>query len=135
VEVPSGDFKLSPKSILPELLNQKFLWFDSYHHYDDWESKMKASYDQFNLLEIPATNKDTPTLYFHSQDYKRRIPRGIFPDAEGPRVVLQPPGSELETINEKDVRSMLDPLTKYERSPMQTMVRNELFRNTEVTSQ
>ena len=36
---------LLPKSILPELLNQRFLWYESYHHYDDWETKMKASYD------------------------------------------------------------------------------------------
>ena len=44
---------LQPKSIIPELLNQRFLWYESYHHYEDWEQKMKATYDQFNLLELP----------------------------------------------------------------------------------
>ena len=88
---------LSPKSILPELLNQKFLWYESYHHYDDWEQKMKATYDQFNLLELPKRGgKDAPTIYFDPVNFNRRIPNGIFPDAKSPRVVLMPPGSELQ---------------------------------------
>ena len=136
VEVPVNNSVLTPKSILPELLNQKFLWYDSYHHYDDWESKMKESYDQFNLLELPQNGgKDTPSLYFHANDFKRRIPKGIFPDAKSPRVVLRPPGAELEQISERDVKSQLDSMTKFERSPMQTMVNNELERNAMLTNQ
>jgi hypothetical protein len=39
VELPatsSGTFK---KSLVPEMLNQRFLWVDDYFHYDDWRSK------------------------------------------------------------------------------------------------
>ena len=36
VEMPIQDrMGLRPKSILPELLNQKFLWFEKYHQYGD----------------------------------------------------------------------------------------------------
>jgi len=79
---------LAPKSILPELLNHKFLWFEHYHQYKDWEAKMRESYDQFNLMELPQ-KKDTPTLYFDPNDYKRRVPKGIFPDARRSRKVLR----------------------------------------------
>ena len=94
VEVPfANETKdLAPKSILPELLNQKFLWYDSYHHYEDWESQMKESYDQFNLLELPQS-KDQASIYFNENQFKRRVPKGIFPDARGPRTVLRPPGT------------------------------------------
>ena len=127
---------LLPKSILPELLNQKFLWYESYHHYGDWEQKMKETYDQFNLLELPQKGgKDAPKLYFDPVSFNRRIPNGIFPDARSPRVVLMPPGSELElSVNEREVKSSLDEMTRFERSPLDTMIRNELLKNIEVTS-
>lgn len=80
--------KLAPKSILPELMNQKFLHHGRYHHYADWEAKMTAVYDQFNLLELPIESKDSPSLYFSPTQFKRRIVKGIFPDAKGPRIVL-----------------------------------------------
>jgi hypothetical protein len=27
------------KSIVPEIINQKFMWVDDYFHYDDWKTK------------------------------------------------------------------------------------------------
>jgi len=39
VELPatsSGTFK---KSLVPEMLNQRFLWVDDYFHYDDWRAR------------------------------------------------------------------------------------------------
>lgn len=134
VEVPpmgqGSASKLEPKSILPELLNQKFLWYESYHHYSDWENKMTETYDQFNLLELPQGSKNDPTLYFQDKDFMRRIPRGIFPCAKSPRAVLRPPNA-LE-LSARDSTSQIDPLSKFERSPMETMVKNELTRNTEL---
>ena len=51
VEVPcEGSIK---KDLDPEILNRSLLWCDDYHHYADWESKMKESYDNFNMLFIP----------------------------------------------------------------------------------
>lgn len=131
VELPADTIsyktQLKPKSILPELLNQRFLWHEKYHHYDDWEQKMKDSYDQFNLLELPKKGgKDAPSLYFDPVNFNRRIPNGIYPDAKSPRVVLMPPGSELQTVDERDTTSKLDAMTRFERSPIETMVSNEL---------
>ena len=136
VEVPpnlsqgAADRTLRPKSIAPELLNHRFLRFDSYHHYADWEEKMRATYDQFNLLEIPANDKDSPALYFNPKTFNRRVPRGIFPDARSPRVVLRPPGSEFEV--DKWAQSSTDEMSRFERSPMQTMVKKELQKNAEL---
>lgn len=104
---------------------------DRYHHYDDWEEKMKGTFDQFNLLELPKNrDKDAPRLYFIEQEFRRQIPKGIFPDAKGPRAVLRPPGQAIEY---KDAMSVQDSMTKFERSPMKTMVKEELIRNIEAT--
>ena len=118
---------LDAKSILPELMNQKFLHHARYHHYADWETKMKDAYDQFNLMELPNEDKESSALYFAETQFKRRIPKGIFPNAAGPRTILSPPGSQLESQNER--ASLHDPMTKYERSPMDAMVKEELQRN------
>ena len=40
----------------------------------------------------------------------RKVPKGIFPDAKRPRVVLRPPGTELES-NGAALNSQLDPMT------------------------
>ena len=42
---------------------------------------MEDVYDQFNLLQIPENNKNEPKFYFNQADFKRRIPKGIFPYA------------------------------------------------------
>jgi len=44
VELPLGkDFASQSikKSIVPELINQRFMWVDDYFHYDDWRSKQQ----------------------------------------------------------------------------------------------
>lgn len=61
VELPLGGEQV--KSLVPELLNRDFLWTDDYHHYADWKSKMEATYDNFNMLQIPH-NKDKPKYFF-----------------------------------------------------------------------
>ena len=61
------------------LLNRDFLWHEEYHHYDDWKYKMEQTYDQFNLLQIDAIDKEEPKFFFEEKEWKRRIPRGIFP--------------------------------------------------------
>ena len=134
VEMPIQDrMGLRPKSILPELLNQKFLWFEKYHQYGDWEEKMRQAYDQFNLMELPSKTKDGQTLYFDQNNFKRRVPKGIFPDGRKPRMVLRPPGNALEA-NARELESMHDEMTKFERSPMKQMVKTELARNAELAS-
>jgi len=57
VELPAASSSLYKKSLVPELLNQRFLWVDDYFHYDDWRAKQKSVFDNFNLLVIPTSNK------------------------------------------------------------------------------
>ena len=130
--MPANTADLTPKSVLPELLNHKFLLYDGYHQYSDWEPKMRAAYDQLNLMELPSHHKDQASLNFvDHNDSMRRIPKGIFPDARKPRIVLRPPGSEL-ACDAHALGSKLDEMTKFERSPIQTMVNQELEKNMQI---
>jgi len=33
--------KAIQKSIVPEMINQRFMWVDDYFHYDDWKAKQQ----------------------------------------------------------------------------------------------
>lgn len=83
VELPvSKDLALSgvKKSLVPELINQKFMWVDDYFHYSDWKSKQQAVFDNFNLLVVPqATSADK--FFFDRDAHCRRVPQGVFPHA------------------------------------------------------
>jgi hypothetical protein len=59
------------KSILPELVNQRFMWVDDYFHYRDWEEKMKETYDSFNLLVVPRP--ENSNKFFHDRENHQRI--------------------------------------------------------------
>jgi len=63
---------------VPELLNRSFLWHEEYHHYGDWEMKMRECYDNFNMLFV-RWRTDEPKLFFDMAMHKRRIPVGIVP--------------------------------------------------------
>jgi hypothetical protein len=39
VELPVGQKEMFKKSIIPEIINQKFMWVDDYFHYADWKKK------------------------------------------------------------------------------------------------
>ena len=90
VEMPDSKAKALKKSFEPEILSQKFFLTEEYHHYDDWKAMMEGTYDQFNLLQIPKENsKENPIVYFDSNDFNRRIPKGIFPHPNHKRVILE----------------------------------------------
>lgn len=89
---------------------------------------MRGAYDQFNLMELPSSSKQSANFKFNEHDFMRKVPKGIFPDAKRPRVVLRPPGTELES-NGAALNSQLDPMTQFERSPMQAMIKTELVKN------
>lgn len=72
------------KDIVPELINQKFMWVDDYFHYDDWEQKMKETYDSFNLLVVPRKEGEFK-YYYDRQNHMRIVPQGIFPPPENKR--------------------------------------------------
>lgn len=38
VELPQTGGLPTKKSIVPEIINQKFMWVDDYFHYEDWEA-------------------------------------------------------------------------------------------------
>ena len=105
-------------------MNKDFLWTESYHHYDDWKTKMEGVYDQFNLLQMPHANRNEPKLYFNHGDFKRRVPKGIFPFPSHKRSMLEQPQQLVQ--NKLESQSMNDDIVKFERSPMQFMVKQEL---------
>ena len=84
-------------------------------------------------MELPANTADSPSFYFNAHDFNRRVPKGIFPDARRPRTVLRQPGSTLQ-VNAAELESSLDAMTRFERSPMQAMVKGELVRNVDFAS-
>ena len=52
--MPTGAQNNIRKSIVPELINQRFMWVEDYHHYSDWRSKQQSVFDNFNLLVVPS---------------------------------------------------------------------------------
>ena len=90
VELPQSEgFKLK-KNIVPEMINQKFMWIEDYFHYKDWEKAQKEVYDGFNLLAVPR--KEGEFKYFYDRgNHQRIVPQGIFPPANYKRVILEPP--------------------------------------------
>jgi len=89
VELPQTEGSDLKKNIVPELINQKFMWNDNYFQYSDWEKEMKETFDSFNLLVVPR--KDNDFKYFYDRANNQRIvPQGIFPNPNHKRVILQP---------------------------------------------
>ena len=41
VELPLYKDNKYKKSIVPEIINQRFMWVDDYFHYDDWKQKLQ----------------------------------------------------------------------------------------------
>jgi hypothetical protein len=39
VELPLFNTEGIRKSIVPEMINQKFMWVEDYFHYKDWQTK------------------------------------------------------------------------------------------------
>ena len=70
VELPQTDAALK-KNIVPELINQNFMWNDNYFQYSDWEKEMKETFDSFNLLVVPR--KDNQTKHFYDRANNQRI--------------------------------------------------------------
>ena len=63
---------------------------EDYFHYDDWKVKMQDTFDNFNLLVIP-NKKQEVKLFFDLDNFKRRIPQGVFPFPNFKRELLLPP--------------------------------------------
>lgn len=64
VELPQlGDELNLKKNIVPEIINQRFMWVDDYFHYEDWEQEQRRVFDAFNLLIIPRKENDFKYFY------------------------------------------------------------------------
>lgn len=61
------------KQIVPEIINQRFMWVDDYFHYDDWKTKQQAVFDNFNLLTIPR-HKDAQKFFYDKSTHNRMVP-------------------------------------------------------------
>lgn len=126
VELPvSKEFGASAikKSIVPEIINQRFMWVDDYFHYDDWRGKQKEVFDNFNLLVVPQS-KDAEKYFFDKDAHCRRIPQGVFPFPNHKRQLMLP------TANQSVVDALKNPnhdeYVLYEKEPFKMMVINEL---------
>lgn len=111
------------KSLVPEMINQRFMWVDDYFHYDDWRSKQKQVFDNFNLLVVPPSVQ--ADKYFHDADHHgRRIPVGVFPYPNHKRQLMLP------TANQAVVDALRNPnhdeYVLFEKEPYKMMVINEL---------
>lgn len=125
VELPLGNAEIK-KNIVPEIVNQRFMWVDDYFHYNDWENVQKSVYDSFNLLVVPR--KEGEFKYFYDRQSKQRItPQGIFPPPNKKRHVLQSITTEVPTIP-----AGADELHLFEKEPYKMMVAKELNRSAEM---
>lgn len=87
VELPQSKDFLAKKNIVPEIINQRYMWTDDYFHYADWEETAQQTFDGFNLLVVPR--KEGDYKYFYDRGSRQRIiPQGIFPPPNHKRVVL-----------------------------------------------
>ena len=71
VELPQSQELQFSKNIMPEILNQRFMWVDDYFHYQDWKQAQKEVYDNFNLLMVPR--KEGEFKYFYDRGTNQRI--------------------------------------------------------------
>jgi hypothetical protein len=112
------------KSVVPELINQRFMWVDDYFHYDDWRAKQKSVFDNFNLLTIPSEKEDAQKYFFDRDLKNRRIPQGVFPYPNHKRQLMMPATNKAvtELLSSKNH----DEFVLFEKEPHKMMVINEL---------
>ena len=109
------------------MINQRFMWVDSYFHYKDWQYIQEQVYDNFNLLEIPysptSTTSPKPKFFFDPDRFGRRVPEGIFPLASHKREVMKPAHqyAEMDFARSKNH----DELTLFEKDPLKMMIVKE----------
>jgi len=107
------------KNIYSEILNNKFLWYDNYSQYSDWEEDFNKYYDRFNYF----IQREKNDFFFNTNPLGDRfVSTGVIPNPEHFRLVKQP----------KDLESYLsnDNLSKYNRVNIQkTAVYKEMQRN------
>jgi len=127
VELPQTATSSSvKKNIVPEMVNQRFMWVDDYFHYSDWENKAKEVYDSFNLLPLPR--KEGEFKYFYNRGTNQRIvPQGIFPPPNNKRTVLMPQAHTLtEPVKGSDVMNL------FEKDPYNIMMNKEIVRSSKL---
>ena len=99
------------------------MWVDDYFHYDDWRSKQKAVFDNFNLLQVPVS-EDADKFFFNREHHNRRIPQGVFPYPNHKRQLMLP--SANQTLSKEFLHRHHDEYVMFEKEPYKMMVINEL---------
>ncbi len=103
------------KAIEPELISSKWQEHGEYHHYGDWKKMMQECFDQFNLMELKPAG---PNHDF--ADHQRRVPKGIFPQPNKKRVVLE------NAYKERAKTNHADRFSKFEKDPSKFLLEQEL---------
>lgn len=126
VELPTKSKSNIKKNLAPEFVNQRFMWVDDYFHYKDWETKMKDTFDSFNLLELPKKRNDTK--YFYDRAYHQRIiPQFIVPNPNQKRTISQSSFPEFnKQLTESTDQGAADLLNQFEKDPFKMMINKEL---------
>lgn len=115
------------KSIVPELINQRFMWVDDYFHYADWKAKQQTVYDNFNLLQVStAATAEHNKFFFDKDNHCRRVPQGVFPYPNHKRQIMLPAANL--TLNDflRPGSENHDELVQFEKEPFKMMVLAEL---------
>lgn len=123
VELPLSSSIPVTKSIVPELINQRFMWVDDYFHYSDWKAKQQEVFDNFNLLQMPL--KEAEDKYFFESHQARRVPQGVFPYPNHKRKLMLPVANH--SLTQDFLRNKHhDEYVLFEKEPFKMMVVNEL---------
>lgn len=124
VELPQSTSTSHQKNIVPELINQRFMWLDDYFHYSDWEKAQREVFDSFNLLVAPR--KEGEFKYYYDRGTRQRIvPQGIFPPPNHKRVVLDPAVNKYASELLERTKDGNDALHLFEKDPYKMMVLKE----------
>jgi hypothetical protein len=124
VELPLMGGAGARKSLVPEMINQRFMWVDDYFHYSDWKSKQQQVFDNFNLLCLPAPGAHEDKFFFDKDSQARRVPEGVFPWPNHKRQLMLP--SANHSLTQDFLKGGHDELVLFEKEPYKMMVLREL---------
>ena len=99
------------------------MFAETYHHYEDWKEEMEKTYDQFNMLQVPAPKTEIK-VYYDPVRNNRRVPYGIFPHPITKRTVLQ--HASVEPLKLGHHQNTRDRFAEFEKDPLKYMRDQEL---------
>lgn len=106
---------------LKEALNEKFLWFNNYSQYRDWDSELKKNFDVFNFSSIKEKND----FYFNNSNSlksNRFLNHSVVPNPYSFRKI---------DLDEKSIVSLINTESYSKLTNKLNSVKKELLKNLE----